>query len=64
MAQFLRLRKAPPVDRFNLAIGDKVEILDEDEHAYYVEVDAYMLSFTKEPDIAGYSYKTWFDLEE
>lgn len=60
----LILRENPPVDSFSLKIGDAIEIIDEDEVSFYVAIDSYALSFTKEPDIYGDSYKTWFDLEE
>lgn len=64
MGKVLKLHTNPPYD-YGLTVGDELPVAFEDEESYYTYVmGGFPLSFSKEPDEDGLSYKTWFTVEE
>lgn len=67
MTKYLVQRELPAqdiVEELGMVVGERFEVIDEDEECYVIIQNGEVVFFTKEPDFEGDSYATWFDLVE
>ena len=64
LAKKLKVHTLPEPNYADVRVGDTFDVEVEKDDVYFIYVYGFPLSFTKEPDENGDSYKNWFTLEE
>lgn len=65
MTKYLVQRELPAqeiVEELGMVLGERFVVVDEDEDDYVIIQNGETMYFSKEPDLDGDSYATWFDV--